>query len=78
MLNPNHPALEEARRIAGQPRGDKLDGKQGQEAYDIILRLLEETGLDYSEGLALLGAFEWNRWKAGFNCARDAYRDRRN
>jgi hypothetical protein len=67
----SNPILDEARRIAGQPRGDKLDGKQGQEAHAVIIRLLEEAGLDYADGLKLLGAFEWDRWKAGYRSARE-------
>jgi hypothetical protein len=66
MLKQDHPTLTEARRIAGQPRGDKLDGKQGPEAEAVILRLLEETGLDYADGLKLLGAVSWNHWRSGW------------
>lgn len=58
--------LSEARRIAGQPVGDKLEGKQGEEARSVVLRLLEAAGLDYCEGLRLLGAVEWERWHSGF------------
>ncbi len=63
--------LAEARRIAGQPIGDKLDGKQAEEAHSVILRLLEETGLDYSEGLRLLGTVEWAHWNRGVIAALD-------
>ena len=59
-------ALEEARRIVAEPTGDRMDGKLGQEAESIILRLLEESGLDYAEGLRLLSAFEWSKWHAGW------------
>jgi hypothetical protein len=64
-------ALEEARRIAGQPVGDKLDGKQGTEARDIVLRLLEEAGLDYAEGLRLMSAFEWHSWRQGWKAGNE-------
>lgn len=64
--------LAEARRIAGQPTGDKLDGKQGEEAYNVILRLLESTGLDYSEALRLVGAREWEQWRAGWRSGYEA------
>lgn len=60
-------ALAEARRIAGQSVEDRLDGKQAEEAKSVILRLLEETGLDYVDGLRLLGAVQNERWNSGFN-----------
>lgn len=63
--------LAEARRIAGQPAEDRLDGKQGEEAYNVILSLLESTGLDYVEGLKLLGAYEWDRWNSGYAAGRE-------
>lgn len=66
-----NPTLAEAKRIASQPTGDRLDGKQGEEARSVILRLLEQAGLDYSDGLRLLGANDWNRWNAGFAAGRD-------
>lgn len=58
--------LAEARRIAGQPVGDRLDGKQGEEARSVILRILEGAGLDYAEALRLVGALENARWNTGF------------
>lgn len=62
----NAATLAEARRIAGQSAEDRLDGKQGGEAHSVILRLLEDAGLDYVEGLKLLGTYEWDRWNAGW------------
>lgn len=59
--------LAEARRIAGQSVEDRLDGKQAEEAKSVILRLLEETGLDYVHALRLVGAVENERWNTGFN-----------
>lgn len=59
-------ALEEARRIVAEPTGDRLDGKLGQEAESVILRLLEESGLDYAEGLRLLSALSWSKWHEGW------------
>lgn len=63
--------LTEARRIAGQPTGDRLEGKQGADAHSVMLRLLEETGLDYVDALKLMGAYEWDRWNAGFTAGRE-------
>lgn len=71
-----NPTLDEARRIAAQPTGDRLDGKQGEEARSVILRLLEESGLDYGDSLKLLGAFDWERWNSGFTAGYDKARDR--
>jgi hypothetical protein len=70
-----NPTLAEAKRIASQPTGDRLDGKQGQEARDVMLRLLEDSGLDYIEALRLVDTYGWERWTAGSRSARDAYRD---
>lgn len=67
----SNPILEEAKRIAGQPRGDKLDGKQGQEAHAVIIRLLEETGLDYIEALSLVDTYGWERWHLGYVSGRN-------
>lgn len=58
--------LDEARRIAGQSVTDRLEGKQAEEAKSVVLRLLEETGLDYVEGLRLIGAIQNERWNTGF------------
>lgn len=63
--------LAEARRIAGQPTGDKLDGKQAGEAESVILRLLEETGLDYLDALRLLAAVQWGKWNEGWRAGYD-------
>ena len=68
--------LAEARRIAGQPNGDKLDGKQGAEAYDVVLRLLESTGLDYVEALRLTGARDWQQWRDGWKAGFEAGKER--
>ncbi len=78
MIHNLDATLAEARRIAGQPITDRLDGKQAEEAEGVIVRLLEATGLDYAEALRLLGAVKNERWNKGFNGgwerARDAYR----
>lgn len=58
--------LAEARRIAEQSTSDRLDGKQAGEAESVILRLLEETGLDYADALRLLGAVQWGKWNEGW------------
>lgn len=62
----NAATLTEARRIAGQSVEDRLDGKQAEEAKSVILRLLEDAGLDYVEALRLVGAVENERWNTGF------------
>lgn len=62
----NDATLGEARRIAGQSTDDKLDGKQGTEAEQVILRLLEDAGLDYGEAIDLVSTFGWSRWHAGW------------
>jgi hypothetical protein len=64
--------LDEARRIANQPIEDRLNGEQGDEARTAILRLMEDAGLDYSEGLRLISAFDWSRWSAGYESGREA------
>lgn len=69
----DNPTLAEARRIASQSIGDRLDGKQGEEAKSVILRLLEDAGLDFGEGLSLVEAYGWSRWSNGFQQARGAY-----
>lgn len=69
----SNPTLDEARRIAAQPMSDKLDGKQGQEARDVAVRILEEAGLDFMDALRLLDAYGWERWNAGLQTARGAY-----
>lgn len=68
--------LAEARRIAGQPTGDRLDGKQAGEAESVILRLLEETGLDYGDALRLLGAVQWGKWNEGWRVGYEGGRGR--
>lgn len=70
-MNIPEATLAEARRIAAQPTGDKLDGKQGEEAQSVIVRLLEGTGLDYTDALRLVGALEWYRWNSGFAAGRE-------
>jgi len=65
--------LEEARRIAAQPTSDKLDWAQGEEARQVILRLLDDAVMDYADGLKLLGALEWKRWGDGYHAAKDSY-----
>ncbi len=67
----NNSTLAEARRIAGQPVTDRLDGKQGEEARSVILRLMEQAGLDYADGLRLIGAYDWHRWNAGYEAGRE-------
>lgn len=62
----SNPTLDEARRIAGQPMSDRLEGKQGEEAYNAVLRLLEEAGLDYAEALRLMAARDWQKWNEGW------------
>lgn len=69
------PILAEARRIAEQPIGDRLEGKQGEEARSVIIRLLEETGLDFMEAFKLVDSYGWERWTAGSRgAAQDARR----
>lgn len=67
MIHNLEATLAEARRIAGQSVSDRLEGKQAEEAESIIIRLLEATGLDYAEGLRLVGAVKNERWNTGFN-----------
>lgn len=62
----NAATLAEAQRIARQSVTDRLDGKQAEEAASVILRLLEDGGLDYIDGLRLLAAVQWERWSAGW------------
>jgi len=69
----NQPMIDEAQRIAGQPVGDRLDGKQGEEARSVMTELLKEAGLDFSEAYKLLEAYGWNRYETGFQAARSAY-----
>lgn len=69
-------ALAEARRVAGQPVDERLDGKQGEEAREIIIRLLEETGLDFSDAIKLVETYGWNRWEAGYQAARNTFAPR--
>jgi hypothetical protein len=59
--------LAEAQRVAGLSRTDRLDGKHGEEAREVILRLLETTGLDYADALKLMSAVEWGKWNEGWN-----------
>jgi hypothetical protein len=66
-MTKTNPTLEEARRIAGQPTGDKLDGKLADEAEAVILRLLEDAGLDYVDALRLLGSVQWRKWSEGWH-----------
>lgn len=61
-----NPTLAEAQRIAHQPISDRLDGKQADEAGAVILRLLEDAGLDYADGLKLLSAVQWGKWHEGW------------
>lgn len=70
----NEATLAEARRIAQQPIEDRLEGKQGDEARSVILRLLEDAGMDFGDGLRLLGAFDWHRWSEGYNSGWEAGR----
>jgi hypothetical protein len=58
--------LDEARRIAGQPVGDRTEGKQGSEAEDVLVRLAEAAGLDYVEALRLMSAVQWHHWGNGW------------
>lgn len=58
--------LADARRIAGQPIEDRLNGKQGDAATQVIIRLLETAGLEYVEALNLTSAAGWERWGAGW------------
>lgn len=74
-MNEREIILAEARHIAGQPRGDALDGKQGQGARDVMLRLLESAGLDYGDAIDLMSAFEWNRWRSGYAAGREVGRE---
>lgn len=60
-------SLEDARRIAAQPVEDRLDGKQGEAAKEVAIRLLEAAGLDYIQAVRLMGAVEWGRWSEGWN-----------
>lgn len=62
-----HNPLDRARRIANQPIEDKLNGKQGEEARTVAIRLLQSTGLTHTEAFKLLDAFGWERWTAGWN-----------
>lgn len=68
-----NPTLEEARRIAAQPTGDRLDGKQGEEAKSVMIRLLEDAGLDFGEAYKLVEAYGWSRYNTAFQSARSAY-----
>lgn len=58
--------LDEARAIAAQPTEDRLDGKQGDEAGELVLQLLKAAGLTYLEAVRLTGARDWQQWKAGW------------
>ena len=69
-----NPLLTEARRIAGQSVTDRLDGKQGEEAREVMIHLLESTGLDFGDAIKLLEAYGWSRYDSGFRGAREAYR----
>lgn len=69
----DNPTLAEARRIASQPVTDRLDGKQGEEAKSVIIRILEESGLDFVEALRLTEAYGWSRWTNGLQNGREVY-----
>jgi len=70
-----NPTLAEARRIAAQPTGDRLDGKQGEEAKAVIIRILEDAGLDFTEGFRLIEVYGWERFTAGMRSASAAARE---
>lgn len=73
MLNTDHPLLAEARRIAEQPVGDRLDGKQGEEAREVLIRLAEAIGLDFMDAIRLVETYGWHQHNDGFNSARSVY-----
>lgn len=76
-MGQNVSALDEARRIIAQPVTDRLDGKQGEEARAVAVRLLESAGLEWTDAIALLETYGWQQFLRGSRTAQQAVTDTR-